>query len=80
MFTLTPVGVAMTLTIELDREEDGRWIAEVRELPGVMVYGGTEGAALRAAEALAFRVLAQRLETEPESEPVGTVAFVPTAA
>lgn len=70
----------MTLTIELDREEDGRWIAEVRELPGVMVYGKSEAAAVRAVEALAFRVLAERLEREPESEPVGTVAFVPTAA
>ena len=52
----------MRLMVELDREVDGRWIADVAELPGVMVYGPTREAALSAAQALAFRVLADRLE------------------
>jgi predicted RNase H-like HicB family nuclease len=45
-------------TIETDREVDGRWIAEVVDLPGVMVYGATEDDAIRRAEVLAAEVLA----------------------
>ncbi len=52
----------MKLTLELDREEDGRWIAEVVELSGVLAYGKTREEALRTAEALALRVLAERIE------------------
>jgi len=51
------------LKIEFDREEDGRWIAEVPSLPGVMVYGKTKAEAARAARALALRVLADRVES-----------------
>ena len=50
------------LTIELEREDDGRWIAEVPALPGVMVYGQSREEALARVEALALRVLADRLE------------------
>ncbi len=50
----------MKLTIETDREDDGRWIAEVPELPGVLAYGATRQEAMAKAEALAFRVLAER--------------------
>ncbi len=50
------------LTIELEREDDGRWIAEIPVLPGVMVYGQTREEALALVEALALRVLADRLE------------------
>jgi predicted RNase H-like HicB family nuclease len=50
------------LRVEFDREDDGRWIAEVPELPGVMAYGLTQTEALAAVEALALRVLADRLE------------------
>jgi predicted RNase H-like HicB family nuclease len=50
------------MRIELDREDDGRWIAEIPELPGVMVYGSTRDAAISKAKALALRVLADRLE------------------
>jgi predicted RNase H-like HicB family nuclease len=50
------------LTLELDREEDGRYIAEVRDLPGVLAYGATEQEATARAQALALRVLADRLE------------------
>jgi predicted RNase H-like HicB family nuclease len=46
----------------VDREEDGRWIAEVPELPGVLVYGPTEVDAIAKAKTLCFRVLAERLE------------------
>lgn len=49
-------------TVELELEEDGRWIAEVPELSGVLVYGSTKQEAVRRAQALAFRVLADRLE------------------
>jgi predicted RNase H-like HicB family nuclease len=49
-------------TIETDREVDGRWIAEVVDLPGVMVYGSTEEDAIRRAELLAAEVLADRAE------------------
>ena len=49
-------------TVELEREEDGRWIAEVPSLPGVMVYAGTRDEAMLKVEALALRVLADRLE------------------
>jgi predicted RNase H-like HicB family nuclease len=52
----------MKLTIETDREEDGRWIAEVPELPGVLAYGATRDEAMARAEALALRVLAEQLE------------------
>ena len=50
------------LKIEVAREEDGRWIAEVPELPGVMTYGRSRDEAVAKAEALALRVLADRLE------------------
>ena len=52
----------MNLSIETEREVDGRWIAEVPELPGVMAYGASEDEAVRKVEALALRVLADRLE------------------
>lgn len=52
----------MQFTIETEQEEDGRWIAEVVELPGVMKYGPTRDNAIAQAEALALRVLAERIE------------------
>jgi predicted RNase H-like HicB family nuclease len=55
-------GVTAMLSIEIDREEDGRWIGEVPELPGVLVYGETRAEAETKAEALALRVIADRLE------------------
>jgi predicted RNase H-like HicB family nuclease len=48
--------------IELEKEEDGRWIAEIPELPGVMVYGLSREEAICKIEALALRVIADRLE------------------
>lgn len=52
----------MQFRIEYDQEEDGRWIAEVVELPGVIVYGSTRQEATAKAEALALRVIADRIE------------------
>lgn len=49
-------------TVELEREEDGRWIGEVVDLPGVLAYGSTREEAAARTKALAFRVLADRLE------------------
>ena len=48
--------------IEIEREEDGRWIAEIPNLPGVMAYGKTKQEAVRTVRALALRVLADRIE------------------
>lgn len=53
---------AMQLTIEVELEDDGRWLAEVPELPGTMAYGATRDRALANVEALALRVLAERIE------------------
>lgn len=48
--------------IEFDREEDGRWIAEIPSLPGAMAYGATKAQAKKAALAIAYRILADRVE------------------
>jgi predicted RNase H-like HicB family nuclease len=50
------------LTIEIEREEDGRWIGEVPQLPGVVAYGASEGEARKKTAALALRVIADRIE------------------
>jgi predicted RNase H-like HicB family nuclease len=55
-------ATAFNLKVEFDRENDGRWIADIPELPGVMVYGRTRKQALAAVEALALRVIADRIE------------------
>ncbi len=52
----------MTLCIELDREEDGRWIAEAVDLPGVMCYGATREETIRNTEKLAIEVIADRIQ------------------
>jgi predicted RNase H-like HicB family nuclease len=53
----------MNFHIECEQEEDGRWIAEVPEIPGVMTYGTTAQEAMGKAETLALRALAERIET-----------------
>ena len=63
-------------TVEIEREDDGRWIGEVVDLPGVLAYGDTRDVAVAKAKALAFRVLADRLEhgeSIPELESVFAV-------
>ena len=52
----------MNLSIELDREDDGRWIAETLELPGVMAYGDTREEAISNTERLAIEVIADRIK------------------
>ena len=54
--------MALTFTIETEQEIDGRWIAEVMEIPGTMVYGDTPNEAVARVQALALRVLAERIE------------------
>ena len=48
--------------VDVEREDDGRWIAEVTDLPGALAYGKTRDEAVAHAQALALRVLAERLE------------------
>jgi predicted RNase H-like HicB family nuclease len=64
------------LRIEIEREADGRWIAEVVELPGVMSYGDTREEAVDAAKALSLRVLADRLENGESIPEMGDVFAV----
>ena len=52
----------MQLTLECEREDDGRWLAEVMQLPGVLAYGESANDAIAKAEILALRVVAERLE------------------
>jgi predicted RNase H-like HicB family nuclease len=52
----------MNFTIEIEQETDGRWLAEVPELPGVLAYGASSNEAMSKAEVLALRVMAERLE------------------
>ena len=52
----------MDFNIECEREDDGRWLAEVPQLPGVLAYGSSPDEAMARAEVLALRVLAERLE------------------
>jgi len=69
----------MNIGIECEREEDGRWLAEVRELPGVLAYGATAEEAMAKAEVLALRVLAERLE-HGEARAVAISISLPAAA
>lgn len=63
----------MQLNIETEQEEDGRWIAAVPELPGTQVYGTTREQAIRNVQALALRVIAERLE---HGEPIPAMVDV----
>lgn len=54
----------MEFRIDFDREEDGRWIAEIESLPGVLAYGETKAEAQSRVEALALRVVADKIEVE----------------
>ncbi|HSC88251.1 MAG TPA: hypothetical protein VLC09_13305 [Polyangiaceae bacterium] len=66
----------MTLTIAFEQETDGRWIAEVPELPGVLVYGETQAQAAQLARALAFRVIADQIEAgDVDALAIATVSF-----
>ncbi len=69
----------MNITLECEREEDGRWLAEVPELPGVLAYGQTSDEAISKAEILAMRVLADRLEHD-ETKPFDIQISIPASA
>lgn len=64
----------MKLRIDVEREADGRWIADISDLPGVLAYGATESEAVIRAKALALRVLADRIE-HGEDVPEAANAF-----
>ena len=64
------------VNIEVEREDDQRWIAEVPELPGVMVYGNSREEAISKVKALALRVLADRLENGENVPELGDVVAV----
>jgi len=65
----------MVYKIELEQEEDGRWIAEVQELPGVMAYGATPQEAQAKVQALALRVVAERLEHGETAPDLVSISF-----
>jgi predicted RNase H-like HicB family nuclease len=69
----------MRLTVEYEVEDDGRWVAEVPQLPGVIAYGTAPADAIAKAQALAFRVLAERLESN-ESAPFSISIEIPQSA
>lgn len=69
----------MNFSIECEEEVDGRWIAEVPQLPGVLCYGMTANEAMAKAEVLALRAMAERLE-QSESRPVEINISLPLAA
>ena len=68
--------MSQSLAIEIDQEEDGRWIAEVPAIPGVMAYGQTQEEAIAQVKALALRVLADRLENGDSVPEMGDVFSV----
>jgi len=66
----------MKLTLELEQDANGRWVAEVPELPGVSAYGNSPEAATSSAKALAFRILADQIEAgEISAAMVQNVSF-----
>jgi predicted RNase H-like HicB family nuclease len=69
----------MQLTLQEEQEADGRWLAEVLELPGVLAYGATIEEARAHAQALALRVLAEQLEHGERAAQWTTITFAPAA-
>lgn len=69
----------MQFTIKTDEEEDGRYIAEVTELPGCLVYGQTRQQAIARVEALALRVVADKLENDEAIAVSLTLSFAAAA-
>ena len=59
---MADTAAPMIFQVELEREDDGRWIGEVTDLPGVLAYGATADEACARVQALALRVIADRLE------------------
>ena len=65
----------ITFKVEIEREDDGRWLAEVIELPGVLAYGDTQQVAVSRVQALALRVIAERLEHEEAGPELLSISF-----
>jgi len=65
----------MTFKVEIEQEEDGRWIAEVMDLPGVLAYGRTPEEARAKVQALALRVIADRLEHGEVGRDLVSISF-----
>ena len=65
----------MIFKVQTETETDGRWIAEIPDLPGVLAYGATEREAVASAQALALRVLADRIEEQKEPAETVTVSI-----
>lgn len=65
----------MKFTLDYEQEEDGRWIAEIIELPGVLAYGRTLEEALAKVQALGLRVLADRIEHGEEAPALMNISF-----
>jgi len=65
------------MKIEVEREDDGRWIAEIPDLPGVMAYGKTRVDAIAAVQALALRAMADRVEHGEEIAQLREVFVLP---
>jgi len=72
--------MTMSYRVEIEREEDGRWIADVLEIPGAMAYGDNADDALANAVALALRVIADRIEHGEGPRGAVSVSFEPSAA
>lgn len=69
--------ILVTFTVKTEQETDGRWIAEISQIPGALAYGSTRNEAVARVEALGLRALAERIEqgeTSPEIEEVFKVA------
>jgi predicted RNase H-like HicB family nuclease len=66
----------MPLTIEVEQEDDGRWLAEVPALPGVLAYGNTREESVEHVQALALRVLADRIDHGEAVPEMGSVFAV----
>ncbi len=69
----------MQFQLECEREDDGRWLAEIAAIPGVLAYGASANEAMAKAEVLALRVLAEQLE-HGEAEPSNISISLPAAA
>ncbi len=67
----------MTFTVETEQEEDGRWLAEVLEIPGALAYGKTADEAIARVQALALRVLADRLDHGEVAPYKSSISFLP---
>jgi predicted RNase H-like HicB family nuclease len=69
--------MSIKFDIEIEREDDGRWIAEITSLPGVMAYGNSKEEAIRSVQALAFHVLGDKFahDTTTAPEPELIVCF-----